>query len=219
MSKQVKNPSPEKTRRRASESAATTLPVETPTKKDRRAIVELVAGGLSMEKLPGGQLSFEYETSGALYSWILDTAGEFLVTSASANMPLPLHWSLLKDIRRLSLDGALNRHAKRIEAYTLRRLQVDGAVRHCKAWLEGGKIETTGSCNYARVELNLEVEGNGGRLMIEVWYEDLAVHPVKHALSVHGSDEFEALVSAKLDAVAALLQEEPLDQVCKQLCS
>ncbi|CAN7976512.1 unnamed protein product [Ixodes persulcatus] len=212
---------PRRTKRQASESAATTLPAETPTRKDRPRNVQVLDNGLKMESLPGGRLSFELEASGAPYTWVVDgrDGSNFAVISGSENMPLPLHWSLLRDIKRSSLSEALIVHTKRIKAYALRRLQLDGAIRDCKEFLADGRIEAAGACNYVLVDLCLEIMGERGRLVLELWYEDFSLHPVRSRLTVDGSAAFKAPVTDKMDDIVAMLDSKLLDEVCRALCS
>ncbi|KAM7312398.1 hypothetical protein ISCGN_009303 [Ixodes scapularis] len=206
---------PRRTKRQASESAATTLPAETPTGKDRPRNVQVLDNGLRMESLPGGRLSFELEASGSPYTWVVDgrDCSNFAVISGSENMPLPLHCSRLRDIKRLLLSEALVIHTKRIKAYALQRLQLECAIRDCKEFLVDGRIKSAGACNYVLVNLCLEITGERGRLVLELWYEDFSLHLVRSRLTVDGSAAFKAPVTDKVDDIVAMLDSNPLDEV------
>lgn len=202
-------------RRQHSESAATTLPVETPTKKNRPAEFEVFENGLKLGALEDGTLRFEFEASGTLFSWTMDTAGRLTVVSGSANMPLSLHWSLLRDARRSTLEEAAITHTKRIKAYAQRRFQVD----RCGQWIKDGKIETAGACNYVQVDLNVVARDELGRLRLGLWYDDFSMHPVRSAFFADGSPAFREAVTEKWEDVKVLLMSQPLDKVCRVLCA
>lgn len=174
--------------------------------------------GLTVKRASNGDLELRYETGGVLYSCTLKTESEGYAIRQYSNLPTAIAWSLLRDIRRSSLEEALAVFPKRIRAYALRRTQVDDTIASQESRVAGRKIHTTSSCSFVRLDLNIFLSGGpAGIIRFDLWYTDFSVHPTRQKVSARGPPDFVAPVSQRLDAIHELLRTKPLNDVCEAL--
>lgn len=130
-----------------------------------------------------------------------------------------MSWSLLEDIKTSSLEAALARLPRRIRAYVARRQQVEDTERKHGSRLRGGKVQTAGSCTFARVDMLLTIGDSDGVLRLDLSYDDFSPHPQSTVVSCEAPDEFVESVRARAEDIRDLLQTSLLDEACDALSS